>query len=101
MKFIDADAHVEESEEMWRLLDPAFSSRRPIPVRLPEDTTFGRFNAFWLIDGEVFPKMYGRVYFTFGTPPISEVARSKAVTIPSQTLTDVPARLKDLDVMGD
>ena len=100
MKFIDADAHVEESEEMWRLLDPAFFSRRPIPVRLPENTPFGRFNAFWLIDGEVFPKMYGRVYFTFGTPPISDVARSKTVTIPSQTLTDVPARLKDLDAMG-
>ncbi|HEX9878934.1 MAG TPA: amidohydrolase family protein [Candidatus Binatia bacterium] len=100
MKFIDADAHVEESDEMWKLLDPAFASRRPIPMALPEDTWFGRYNAFWLIDGEIFPKMNGRVYFTFGTPPISQVARSKAVGIPSQTLTDVAERLKDLDTMG-
>lgn len=100
MKFIDADAHVEESDEMWKLLDPAFASRRPIPMPLPEDTWFGRYNAFWLIDGEIFPKINGRVYFTFGTPPISQVALSKAVGIPSQTLTDVSRRLKDLDTMG-
>ncbi|NIO11584.1 MAG: amidohydrolase family protein, partial [Deltaproteobacteria bacterium] len=100
MKFIDADAHVEESEEMWKLLDPAFASRRPIPVPIPEDTVFGRYNAFWLIDGEIFPKMTGRVYFTFGTPPISQVAKSKPVGIPSQTLNDVSRRLKDMDTMG-
>ncbi len=100
MKFIDADAHVEESDAMWKLLDPAFNARRPIPIRLPTDTSFGRFNAFWLIDGEIFPKINGRVYFTIGTPPISEVAESKAVGVPVQTLTDVPGRLKDLDALG-
>ena len=66
MKFIDANAHVEESEEMWRLLDLTFASRLPIPVRLRGDTS--------LTDGKVFPEMNGRVYFTFGTPPISKMA---------------------------
>lgn len=68
-------------------------------MRLPDDTRFGRYNAFWLIDGEVLPKVNGRGCNIFGSPPISVVAAAKSVPIGAQTLTDVPARIKDMDAM--
>ena len=45
MKVIDADAHVEESVHTWEYLDPQFYPRRPIPITLPRDTSWGKWNA--------------------------------------------------------
>ncbi len=47
MKMIDADAHVEESIHTWEYLEPEFYPRRPIPVTLPSDTSWGKWNAGW------------------------------------------------------
>lgn len=100
MRVIDADAHVEECTETWQYLEPEFHSRRPIPVVIDPDTVFGNNNAFWLIDGKVFPKLTGRGIHTFGTPPISVFAKNKKISIGAQTLEDVGARLADMDRLG-
>lgn len=92
MQVIDADAHVEESVDTWQYLDAEFYPRRPIPVTLPSDTSWGNWNAVWLIDK--------KVRQSAATPTAMEVARSKSISVPSQELTDVSARLRDLDLFG-
>ena len=100
MKIIDADAHVEECAETWSFLDQEFYRQRPLPIQIDTDTPYGRNNAFWLIEGKVFPKLAGRGIHTFATPPISEYARSKPISVGAQSLTDVKTRLQDLDRLG-
>jgi predicted TIM-barrel fold metal-dependent hydrolase len=103
VKVVDADAHMLEGERTWDFLDPEFEGRRPVPLRLDPERAEGlyrRFNAVWLIDGQIHPKLTGRGYHIFGTPPISIHAHSKAVSIGSQDMTDVPARLADMDQVG-
>jgi predicted TIM-barrel fold metal-dependent hydrolase len=85
---------------MWQYLEPEFYSQRPVPVTIDPDTIFGKNNAFWLIEGKVFPKLTGRGIHTFGTPPISIFAKSKGVSVGAQTLTEVDARLADMDKLG-
>ncbi|HXG35480.1 MAG TPA: amidohydrolase family protein [Dehalococcoidia bacterium] len=97
---VDADGHVEESQAMFDLLDKEYHRRRPIPVELPKDTVYTPMNAFWLIDGEIYPKPYGRGGFFFGTPTLQELAKMKPASIPAQEMTDMDARLRDLDLMG-
>jgi uncharacterized protein len=101
MQVVDADAHVEECEATWEYLDAAFRPERPLQLPLPPGVAgYGDWNAVWLIDGEVYPKRAGRGWHTFGTPPVMNVARSKPASIGAQTLTDVPARLADMDATG-
>jgi uncharacterized protein len=97
---VDADAHVEECVETWDYLDPAFRKFRPIPLTFDENTYAGKYNAVWLIEGQVYPKRAGRGWNTFSTPPTSISAREKPASYGSQTLTDVRARLADMDKMG-
>jgi predicted TIM-barrel fold metal-dependent hydrolase len=94
---IDADAHVEESEAMFDRIDKEFRPRRPLPVRLDTDTVYGKYNAVWLIDGETYPKLVGRGGTIFRTPTIMEAASLKRESIGAQELTDVAARLRDMD----
>lgn len=96
---IDADAHVEECTETWYHLDAEFYQRRPLPVLIDRDTPYGANNAFWFIDGKAYPKLAGRGLNTFATPPISEYARAKPFSVGAQTLTDMKARLADMDRM--
>jgi predicted TIM-barrel fold metal-dependent hydrolase len=91
MLAIDADAHVEESIQTWSYLDPAFHEKRPIAVPLPRDTTFRDFNAVWIIDN--------KIRQAAANPTCMERAQVKDVTIGAQELTDVPARLADLDAL--
>ena len=92
MKMIDADAHVEESIQTWQYLEPEFYPRRPIPVTLPLDTSWGKWNAVWLIDK--------KVRQSSANPTTMELAQSKAISIPSQELTSTAARLSNLDQFG-
>jgi len=92
MRVLDADAHVEESPETWQFLDPALNARRPIPVTLPADTSFGSFNAVWIIDN--------KLRQSSANPTSMRIASEKGVSIAAQELTDVPARLADLDRFG-
>jgi hypothetical protein len=52
---VDADTHVAESEHMWALLEKEVYPRRPVLMRVPDDTVYGSSNAFWLIDGNIVP----------------------------------------------
>jgi len=92
MRVLDADAHVEESPATWQFLDPALNARRPIPVTLPLDTSFGSFNAVWIIDN--------KLRQSSANPTSMRIASEKGVSIAAQELTDVPARLADLDRFG-
>jgi predicted TIM-barrel fold metal-dependent hydrolase len=98
---VDADTHVAESENMWNLIDEAMVPRRPIRLSVPTDTLYKNRNTFWLIDGSIFPKPAGRGSYNLMTPslPGQESARG-GVTIPCRELTDVEARLADMDKLG-
>lgn len=100
MIVVDADGHVEESPSMFRLLEPEFQPRRPLAMAFDNDTAYAPYNAVWLIDGKVYPKMIGKGGVTLGTPTIMERAKLKPASIPAQELTDVPDRLRDLDKAG-
>lgn len=92
MQVIDADAHVEESVETWKHLDPEFYTRRPIPVVFPEDTCYSDHNAGWIIDYKL------RVFAA--TPTLMKRAGDKGATIPDQEMNDVNERMAAMDKMG-
>lgn len=94
---IDADAHVEESPAMFDRLEKEYHSRRPLAVRFDEDTIFGKYNAVWLIDGETYPKLIGKGGTIFRTPTLMAAAKLKRETIGAQEMTDLDARIKDMD----
>lgn len=100
MTVIDADAHVEESPAMFGFLEKEYHPRRPLPLGFDRDTVYGPHNAVWLIDGKVYPKLQGRGGVIFRTPTLMDSARQKRESIPAQELTDVAARLRDLDRVG-
>src|SRR5262245_30283276 len=90
IRVVDADAHVEESEATWSYLEPDFKPRRPIPITLPTDTEFANWNGGWIIDG--------KFRHNAASPTTMQVALyEKDASIGSQELTDVPARLSDMD----
>ena len=97
---IDADSHVEESQAMFNFLDKEFYSRRPLAVGFAGDTAYGKNNAVWLIDGETYPKLVGKGGTIFRTPTLMDSAKLKRETIGAQEMTDVDARVKDMDRMG-
>lgn len=89
MFVIDADAHVMEDEAAWAFLEPEYHARRPVPVILPEDTSLTVFNAAWLIDEKV--RLFG------ASPPVGTRSLAKKYSLESQTLSNVQARLDDMD----
>ena len=56
---IDADSHVEEADDVWNHLDPAYAHRRPVIVQHPGLPGPYAQDAYWLIDGQMFPRPYG------------------------------------------
>ena len=65
---LDADTHIAESEAMRNHIEKEMYPRRPVLVRIPDDTWYKERNAFWLIDGEIFPKPAGKASFSLITP---------------------------------
>src|SRR5687767_14197502 len=100
MRNFDADAHVEESTDTWKHLDQRFARRTPVPITLEDQPALLGQNSFWLIDGAVVPRTSGKGLSLFGTPATSRHAREKPFSIDSQQLTDIDARLRDLDRFG-
>ena len=100
MTVLDADGHVEESQAMFSFLAKDCYPRRPIPLGFAPDTIYGECNAVWLIDGKSYPKLTGKGGVRFVTPTLMERAKKKPFSIPAQELTDVQARLGDLDRAG-
>lgn len=100
MTVVDADAHVEESPAMFGFLEKEYQARRPLALRFDRDTVYGPHNAVWLVDGKVYPKLQGKGGVIFRTPTLMDSAQQKQESIPAQELTDVAARLRDLDQVG-
>ena len=98
---IDADTHIAESESMWRHIPAEMYHRRPVMMTAPEDTLYRDFNVLWLIDGSIFPKAAGKGGFRIITPTASkrEVNRTD-IALGCRELTDVAARLADMDKAG-
>jgi predicted TIM-barrel fold metal-dependent hydrolase len=95
---IDADTHISESEAMWAMMDKAMQPRRPLLLSVPDDTWFGNRNAFWLIDGEIYPKPAGKGSFALVTPSAQKVQDGrKDSTVVSREMTDINTRLADMD----
>lgn len=98
---VDADTHVAESEHMWELIDKEMYPRRPVLLTVPEDTLYTINNAFWLIDGNIFPKPAGKGSFTLITPSAAkrQVARGD-IHRGCREMTDIKTRLADMDRLG-
>jgi uncharacterized protein len=98
---IDADTHIAESEAMWQMIDEKMYPRRPVLLSLPDDTLYGGWNATWLIDGNIFPKPVGKGGFRLVTPSASKIQSNRSdIQIACRELTDVEARLADMDRGG-
>jgi predicted TIM-barrel fold metal-dependent hydrolase len=86
---------------MWELIDREMYPRRPVVVSVPDDTLYGPRNAFWLIDGNIFPRPVGRASFRLITPSASKHESSRGdIHIACRELTDPQARLRDMDKLG-
>jgi uncharacterized protein len=95
---IDADTHISEGEAMWQMLDADYLPRRPLMLKVPQDTWYGNRDAFWLIDGEIFPKPAGKGSFALVTPSAQSVQIGrKDSTIGTREMTDMTGRLADMD----
>ena len=98
---VDADTHIMEPEGMWDFIDPEMYHRRPVMMKIPNDTLYKKSNALWLIDGNIFPQAGGARRFR---PPHPlrrgrEVARVD-IDMGSRELTDPAARIRDMDLRG-
>ena len=98
---IDADTHISEGAAMWALMDQAMQPRRPIMLQVPEDTWYGNRNAFWLIDGEIFPKPAGKGSFALVTPSEQKVQAGRKDSTPAtREMTDIKGRLADMEKLN-
>jgi predicted TIM-barrel fold metal-dependent hydrolase len=98
---IDADTHISEGEAMWKMMSADFLPRRPIMLKVPEDTWYGNRDAFWLIDGEIYPKPAGKGSFALVTPSDQSVQIGrKDSTIATREMIDIPGRLADMDKLN-
>ena len=92
---LDADTHIAESEAMWSFIDKEMYPRRPVLARIPDDTWYKERNAFWLIDGEIFPKPAGKASFSLITPSAQKKESGRGdIHLGVRELTDPMARLK-------
>jgi predicted TIM-barrel fold metal-dependent hydrolase len=98
---IDADTHISEGEEMWRMMDKDFLPRRPIMLKVPGDTWYGNRDAFWLIDGEIYPKPAGKGSFALVTPSAQSVQSGrKDSTVGTREMIDMNGRVADMDKLN-
>jgi len=67
-------------------------------LQVPDDTWYGNRNAFWLIDGEIFPKPAGKGSFALVTPSEQKVqAGRKDSTAATRDVTDIKGRVADME----
>lgn len=97
---VDADSHVMEIPETWDHLAAEFRDRRPMVVQAKGLPTMPHMDAWWLIDGQIHPRLWGRGTTVSGTPLEMAFARSKPFSPGSQGLTDIDGRLRDMDSFG-
>ena len=94
---VDADTHIIEHPGIWEHMDREWYERRPVRLIAPPDTWYGEFNAFWLIDGEIYPRPKGKGSFGLHVPGgIKEESRTD-VAAGVRGISDVPGRIKAMD----
>jgi predicted TIM-barrel fold metal-dependent hydrolase len=99
-RVIDSDSHVMETEETWAFLEPEFAARRPQVITAPDAPQGSPVDAYWLVDGQIQPRLRGPGTTFTGTPLTSTFARNKPYSLASQSLSDVSARLREMDAVG-
>jgi uncharacterized protein len=104
-RVFDADAHGSINPRMWEDLPEPYRSRRPRPVTIHDDSGLGNYNAGWLIEGSLEPHAFGPGAQQANTPKnvLAEFgadAKREHCSLGSMTLSDVQARLADMDRMG-
>lgn len=100
---VDADTHVLEHEAMWENFDDGgpLHPYRPLLVNLPADTSWVGRNAFWLIDGEMYPKAVGHFAFPLHTPTTAAAEMERTdISLGARWMTNVSDRLGDMDERG-
>ena len=100
IEVVDADSHVMEVPETWDYLEDEFQHRRPVVVQGEGLATNSHIDAWWLIDGQIHPRLWGPGTTFSGTPLEMKFARDKIFHVASQGMTDIDARIKDLDAFG-
>lgn len=90
MRIVDADTHVDESEETWRYLATTEAKYKPVTV-MPMEEMGGRtapgYNRYWLIDGQLHVRR------------IRDDVRTGTVEA-TRELKDVDARVRHMDELG-
>ncbi len=94
---VDADTHIIEHDGVFDLMDPETLPRRPVQVKAPAGTRYGRSNGFWLIDGQIVPKNVGKGSLTFAVPASDGEQARTDIPAGIRQLTDIPGRIKALD----
>ncbi|WP_339804657.1 amidohydrolase family protein [uncultured Marinobacter sp.] len=99
--FIDADSHIEESEEVFKYIDKEYEHRRPTIVDI-EGVIKHRptRNKVWLVDGEIRPKLMGQNPSCYASPPTSDYAKSKPVSVSVQALMDPDEYIECMQTIG-
>lgn len=92
MPVVDADTHVDENEETWAFLLPEHERFRPLTISPPDG---------W-VDPALAPKGYNRFWSIDGA---LRIRRNRddvrtGTTVETRELTDVGARLRDMDRLG-
>lgn len=99
--FVDSDSHIEEHEGVFDYLDEEFAHRRPVVVDIPGVVKHRPSrDKVWLIDGEMRPKLFGRNPSCYATPPTSQFAKQKPVSVAVQGITDVDEYVASMDTIA-
>lgn len=91
MPVVDADAHVDETEETWAYIDEAYRKYTPSTVMQASASDGGTqprgYNRFWFVDGR------------FLVRRVRDDERTRT-TVETRELLDVEARLRHMDELG-
>jgi len=91
MRVIDADAHIDETEQTWEYMDEADRRLKPISFDLnegePAGPSDGRRHNLWLISGNARLRRF-------------RSDKASGTTRATRELLDVPARLRHMDELG-
>lgn len=104
-RVFDSDAHGSLCPAMWETLPQEYAARRPRPVDIADAGGLGNYTAGWYIEGRLEPHPFGPGAQQANTPRLIlkeyGAEMSREVCSPgSISLTDIAARLRDLDRMG-
>jgi predicted TIM-barrel fold metal-dependent hydrolase len=104
-RVFDSDAHGSLCPAMWETLPQEYAARRPRPVDIADSGGLGNYTAGWYIEGRLEPHPFGPGAQQANTPRLIlkeyGAEMSREVCSPgSISLTDIGARLRDLDRMG-